>query len=109
VVDIRSPKWIAKSRLFEALLIAAACVTHGNAQSAPQAQTNVASKTESTADTLRTIDQLIEQNKKLEQQNQQLINELQNLRAAIARQGDSTLNHPPTPNDAQPTKTAGVL
>jgi len=81
--------WIAAFWILELVLLSATCAKYANAQSSQKANNNPPSSTESTADTLRTIDQLVEQNRKLEQQNQELMNQLQKLRAVIARQASA--------------------
>src|SRR5215469_11813442 len=81
--------WIAAFWILELVLLSATCANYANAQSSQKADNNPPSSTESTADTLRTIDQLVEQNRKLEQQNQELMNQLQKLRAVIARQASA--------------------
>ena len=62
--------WIAALWILRLALLSATCTNYANAQSAPKVDNSSASKTESAADTLKTIDQLVEQNRKLEQQNQ---------------------------------------
>src|SRR5215469_11298048 len=78
--------WIATLWILQLVLVSATCANYANAQSTPKADSSSPSSTESAVDTLKTIDQLVEQNRKLEQQNQELMNQLQKLRAAIAQQ-----------------------
>jgi len=107
-------RWIATSGILELALLSATCANYAHAQSAPRVGNSSQSDAEITADTLRTIDRLVEQNRKLEeqnrefeQQNQELMNQLQKLRAVIAQQADPSLNKSTSPNKAQATKTGG--
>jgi hypothetical protein len=87
-------------------LFLATCTNHSAAQSASHIEHTSPSNADSASDTLKTIDQLLEQNKRLEEQNQELISQLQKLRAVIARQANeepsdpSDANNPPTANPA---------
>jgi hypothetical protein len=99
-------KWIATWRIPILLLVAATFSDYASAQSVPRVDDTSPSKAESAADTLRTIDQLVEQNKKLEEQNQALINQLQKLRAVIANQADATPEATSGPTKAAPASKA---
>jgi hypothetical protein len=91
--------WIATLWIFQLVLLSATCANYANAQSAPKVDSSSRSpsSTESPVDTLKTIDQLVEQNRKLEQQNQELMNQLQKLRAVIAGQAS---REPDSPTNA---------
>ena len=88
-VVMARPSWIATSWLLALVLLSVTCAHYANAQSAHKVDSTPPSGTESAADLLRTIDQLVEQNSKLEQQNQELMNQLQKLRGVIARQANT--------------------
>jgi hypothetical protein len=92
------PEWRTTSWFLELALLAATCVNHVSAQSSPQKNDGESGR-QSAVDVLKTIDQLVEQNRKLEQQNQELMNQVQKLRAVIVPPADSTLNHPSSPNN----------
>jgi hypothetical protein len=94
--------WCLALSLFSAL-----CANYANAQSAPRPEGNAPPKAETTADALRTIDQMVAQNKKLEEQNQELMNELQKLRAVIARQTNTTPSSPSNSDNARPAEARG--
>src|SRR5215469_16256366 len=99
--------WIATLWILQLVLVPATCANYANAQSAPKADDGSPSSTESAVDALKTIDQLVEQNRKLEQQNQELMNQLEKLRAVIARQASREQDSPS--NAAKPgTANAGV-
>lgn len=89
--------WIVALWILRLALLSATCTNYANAQSAPKVDNSSASSTESAADTLKTIDQLVEQNRKLEQQNQELLDQLEKLRAVIARQAS---REPDSPSNA---------
>jgi hypothetical protein len=74
------------------LTVAAGIVNVANAQ----APANVAPDPPNTADALKAIDQLTEQNRQLEKQNQQLMGQIAILRRTLAAQ------HPPAPQPAEP-------
>lgn len=79
----RMTSWIIKL-----LLVCATCATFAIAQSVPRVDNNSPLDGATAADTLRTIDQLVKQNEKLQEQNRELMSELQKLRGVVARQAD---------------------
>ena len=89
--------WRATSWVLGAALLAATCGIHVSAQSSPQKNAGESDR-QGAGDVLKTIDQLVEQNRKLEQQNQELMNQVQKLRAAIASHADPTVNSPSGPS-----------
>ena len=93
--------WIATLWILQLLLVSATCANHADAQSAPKADNTSPSSTDDAVDALKTIDQLVEQNRKLEQQNQELMNQLEKLRAVIARQASREPDSPSSA-DAKP-------
>ena len=95
-VVMNRASWIATLGILQLVLLSATCANYANAQSAPKVDSGSPSSTESAVDTLKTIDQLVEQNRKLEQQNQELLNQLQKLRAVIARQANAEPDRPST-------------
>src|SRR5215475_4840310 len=95
-VMVTSSRWIATSWILALLFLSATCANYARAQSGPRVDNSSPSNAESAADTLRTVDRLIEQNRRLEQQNQELMNQLEKLRAVIARQANAEPDSPPT-------------
>lgn len=88
--------WTATAWILELALLSATCATYATAQSADKKVDNGPSvSSESASDELRTIDQLVEQNKRLERQNQELMNQLEKLRGVIARQAAAESDRPP--------------
>ena len=100
------PEWRATSWVLELALLAATCANHASAQSSSQ-QNVCESDRQSAGDVLKTIDQLVEQNRKLEQQNQELMNQLQKLRAVIVPHADPTLNNPSSSNNPPAARAGG--
>ena len=80
------------------------CVNQGHAQSAPWHDADEGDG-HTASEVLRTIDQLVEQNRKLEQQNHELIEQMQKLRAVILRNADPTVNNPSNRNNPQGPQT----
>ena len=93
---VTSSRWIATSWILALLFLSATCANYARAQSGPRVDNSSPSNAESAGDTLRTVDRLIEQNRRLEQQNQELMNQLEKLRAVIARQANAEPDSPPT-------------
>jgi hypothetical protein len=100
-VMVTRSKWIATSWILALLLLSATGANYARAQSAPRVDNGSPSNAESAANTLRTIDQLVEQNGKLEQQNikleqqnQELMNQLEKLRGVIASQANAEPHSP---------------
>jgi hypothetical protein len=71
-----------------------------------QAETGSEAPTTNSAELLKAIDQLVDQNRRLEAQNQQLINQINFLRQAIAAQSSSYVADPPTAPAIAPTTAA---
>src|SRR6516225_1375612 len=73
----------------------------------------VASAQQNTADVLKTIDQLVEQNRQLEKQNQQLMEQIGALRQALANDANRSPTAPPSPTSAasaqEPAKQTGAV
>jgi hypothetical protein len=93
-------EWRSTAWLLELALLTAICANHASAQS-PSQQNDSERDSQNAAEVLKTIDRLVEQNRKLEQQNQELMNQLEKLRGVIARQ-TSTEPHN-SPNVAKPS------
>src|SRR5689334_9318753 len=87
----RMTSWIIKL-----LLVCATCATFANAQSAPRVDNNSPLDGTTAVDALRTIDQLVKQNEKLQEQNRELMSELQKLRGVVARQANAEPDSPST-------------
>ena len=77
---MKDAKWIATSWILALVCFSAARANYALAQSGPRVDNSSPSNAENAADALRTIDQLIEQNRRLEHQNQELMNQLEKLR-----------------------------
>src|SRR5215469_1674366 len=88
-VMVTSSRCIATSWILALVFLSATCANYARAQSGPRVDNSSPSNAETAADTLRTIDRLIEQNRRLEQQNQELMNQLEKLRGVIARQASA--------------------
>jgi hypothetical protein len=100
-------EWIAASWIVVLLVLTTICANRAAAQSAPHVDDNSPSSSESAADTLKTIDQLVEQNKKLEEQNQELIYQLKKLRAVISAQADTAVKSSSSANNPEPAGAIG--
>jgi hypothetical protein len=87
-----------KFRLLFVLLALAAYPAYANAQAAAPGAGDPPTQAQNTTQVLNTIDQLVEQNKELEEQNRKLVDEIQILRQILAKT-------PSTPG-ATGTKTA---
>jgi len=84
------------SWIIKLVLVSAMCANYANAQSAPRVDNGSPSDGATAADTLRTIDQLVKQNEKLQEQNRELMGELQKLRGVVARQANAEPDSPST-------------
>jgi len=102
---IMRAKWIATSWSVPLVLFTAICANEVCAQSIPRSDNRSALNAESASDALKTIDQLVEQNKKLEQQNQELMNQLQRLRGVIAAQNNAESNRASKADSAEAANT----
>ena len=100
------PEWKSTSWILPLTLFAATWANHARAQSTPHPN-GLETESHNAVDLLRTIDQLVEQNRNLERQNQELINQLEKLRAVIAQQADPTLNNPSSSTKALAPGTGG--
>ena len=83
-VRMRSSRWWARSSAFSILLavVCCTCVAHG--QATPQKEDATTAAGDS-AQVLQTLDQLVEQNHRLEQQNRELMNQIEALRQTLAK------------------------
>jgi hypothetical protein len=94
LVMVTSSRWRATSWILAFVFLSATCANYAHAQSGPRVDNGSPSNADSAADTLRTIDRLIEQNRRLEQQNQELMNQLEKLRGVIAQQVSAEPDNP---------------
>ena len=90
----------AISWVLEVALLATTCANHAGAQSDPRQSTGEGDR-QHAGEVLKTIDQLVEQNRKLEQQNQELIKQLEKVRAFIVLNADPALTNPSSRNTPQ--------
>ncbi|HXJ90288.1 MAG TPA: cell division protein ZapB [Candidatus Binatia bacterium] len=81
-------------------------LTLASAQTDVIQQTPPATNPQKTADTLRLVDQLVEQNGKLEKQNRELIEQIRQLREILAQQSGQVANEQGQAAPATPTPTA---
>ena len=72
------------------LVVLAACSVYTSAQTNAAGTSNPTTEAQSTAEVLNKIDQLVEQNKALENQNQELVEEIEVLRRSLAKQTTGT-------------------
>lgn len=77
---------VLRSGTIPALFLALCWVGHANGQAAPNSQDNSPRTQQSTADVLKTIDKLVEQNSQLERQNLELMEEIDSLRRRLSTQ-----------------------
>jgi hypothetical protein len=89
-------RWIVRSGLWYLLLLVMICVNYGQAQGPTLSENKSSADAPNVVDTLREIDQLVEQNQKLEKQNQELVDQIKSLREALARQPVSLPTKPTT-------------
>jgi len=103
-VRIESYRWRAGSSVLSILLIAACCTCLANGQATPQEEhaTNAAGDS---SQVLHTLDQLIEQNHRLEQQNRELMDQIDSLRRTLAKEPAKATE---TVQEKGPTKTAST-
>ena len=94
-------EWSTRSELLQCFLICllvAHCSNTAVCQSVPAEVDTRAAGVTSPSDVLKKIDQLVDQNRQLEEQNHELMSELESLRGAIALQADvATLAGEATP------------
>jgi len=74
------------SRFWRLLLLVMICVNYGQAQGPTVSENKSSADAPNVLDTLRKIDQLVEQNQMLEKQNQELVDQIKSLREALAKQ-----------------------
>jgi hypothetical protein len=101
---VKHPEWVVTLRALLILLVSLTSPSYTNAQE-KNSREDPPANAQNVTDVLNKIDQLVEQNKKLEQQNQELMNQLKKVRAVIDPHADPTLNNTPSPNDAQAVPT----
>ena len=75
----------ARSHFFSIILVAACCTCAANGQATPQ-EKQTASSAGDSSQVLHTLDQLVEQNHRLEQQNRELMDQIDSLRQTLAKE-----------------------
>jgi len=78
--------WIATARLFLGILVVTWCSIFARAQTVSPGESDTKNKTENVSELLNRVDQLIEHNRQLEKQNQELMDLIQSMRATLAAQ-----------------------
>jgi len=86
--------WRAPSEILLLLLLAAAGSGVANSQTAASQADNQSAKTQSSSELLKTLDQLVEQNARLEKQNRQLMDQIQSIRQSLGKQVGETAESP---------------
>ncbi len=98
---------VATSRFTLILFCVVAWSICSNSQTATPGTGNSQPDAQNTAEVLKKIDQLVEQNKALQKQNKELVDEIQSLRGTIAKTpGSSTTSNETEPPPSTPTDTA---
>ena len=100
-VLMRSSRRWARSSFVSILLCGACCTCLANGQAAPQEE-RAASAAGDSSQALHAIDQLVEQNHRLEQQNRELMDQIDSLRRALAKEPEKA---PEAVPEKKPAKT----
>jgi uncharacterized protein YlxW (UPF0749 family) len=85
---VRCLSWIARTRLFASITMFAVCVSLACAQSSVPVTENATETAKTASELLRKIDLLVEHNRQLEKQNQELMDEINSLREFLAKQSN---------------------
>jgi len=95
----------ARLSFISILLLVGCCTCLVNSQVAPQQQGQATTDVNNPSQLLRTLDQLVEQNQRLEQQNRELMDQIDSLRRVLAKEPGKA---PETVQERGPTKTAST-
>jgi len=95
----------ARLSFISILLLVGCCTCLVNSQVAPQQQGQATTDVYNPSQLLRTLDQLVEQNQRLEQQNRELMDQIDSLRRVLAKEPGKA---PETVQERGPTKTAST-
>jgi hypothetical protein len=85
---VRCISWIARTRLFLSFTMFAVCVSLACAQSGVPVTENATETAKTASELLKKIDLLVEHNRQLEKQNQDLMDEINSLREFLAKQSN---------------------
>jgi hypothetical protein len=101
---MRFYRWWTRSSFLSISLVVACCTCLASGQATPQEELATSAAGDS-AQVLHTLDQLVEQNHRLEQQNRELMDQINSLRRVLAKEPGKT---PETVQEKAPTTTAST-
>ncbi len=99
-----SYRWCARSSVLSISLVVACCTCLANGQATPQEE-HATNASGDSSQALHAIDQLVDQNRRLEQQNRELMDQIASLRRTLSTEAGKVTE---TVQDKGPTKTAST-
>jgi hypothetical protein len=103
-VRMRFYRWRVRSSALSILLVVTCCICVANGQATPQEERATGAAGDS-SQVLHTLDQLVEQNHRLEQQNRELMDQIDSLRRVLAKEPVKATE---TVQEKEPTKTTST-